>query len=118
MHFIAVDSFRLFRGAITEILLDKSFTTETPESKTSLARKSIALLSSESTKHKQFAEWIYVKLSCIIDEVHSGQNVNENCLRQKFNSFQSSVEFCGKWKSFLTEVDLRPYPMACDTGTI
>lgn len=77
----------------------------------SLARKLIALLSSELTEHKQFADWIYAKLSSIIDEVRSGQNINDNHLWQKFHSLRSSVDFSDKWKSFLTKGDLEPYPM-------
>ena len=66
----------------------------------SLAWKLIAVLSSESTEHKQFADWIYAKLSSIIDGVCSGQNINDDYLWQKFHSLRSSVDFCGKWKSF------------------
>lgn len=113
MHYVAVDTFRLFRGAITEILLDESFTIETPETKAclSLARKFIALLSCDSIQHRQFADWIYAKLSSILDKAKSGQNVNEDHLWQKFHSFRSSEECCRKWKSILSEVDLTPYPM-------
>ena len=110
---VAVDTFRLFRGAIAEILLDEDFTIETSETKTclSLARKVIALLSCQSIEHTQFANWIYTKLSCILDEAQSGQNVNEDHWWQKFYSFRSSEECCCKWKLFLCEVDLQPYPM-------
>ena len=76
-----------------------------------MARKLIALLSSELTEHKQFADWIYAKLSSIIDEICSGQNINDNHLWQKFHSLRSSVDFSDKWKSFLTKGDLEPYPM-------
>ena len=91
---VAVDTFRLFRGAIAEILLDEDFTIETLETKTclSLARKVIALLPYESIEHRQLAEWIYTKLSCILDKARSGQNVNEDHLWQKFYSFRSSKE--------------------------
>ena len=71
----------------------------------------IDLLSSKSTEHKLFADWIYAKLSSIIDEVCSGQNINDNHLWQKFHSLRSSVDFCDKWKSFLTKEDLEPNPM-------
>ena len=50
-------------------------------------------------------------MSSIIDEVRYGQNINDNHLWQKFHSLRSSVDFCDKWKSFLTKADLEPYPM-------
>ena len=110
---VVVDTFRMLRGAISEIVLDDSFTVETTESQTCLllARRSISLLSAESVEHKEFAEWLYVQLSQILIEAHSNQNINEDILWKKFHIFRSSEGFNSKWTSFLTKLCLNPYPL-------
>ena len=104
---------QLFWGAITEILLDESYNFDTTESKAclSLAHKSIALLSSESTQHKQFADWIYAKLSSVIDKLCSGQKLMKIICGKSCILFTLSLDLCDKWKLFFTQGNLEPYPM-------
>lgn len=102
----------MFRGAISEIVLDDSFTVETTESQSCLlvARKSISLLSAESSEQKEFAEWLYAELSNILSAAQSDKQVNEDTLWKKFYIFRSSEEFNGKWTSFLIKLCLDPDP--------
>ena len=103
----------MFRGAISEIVLDDSFTVETTESQSCLlvARKSISLLSAKTAEQKEFAKWLYAKLSDIFSAARSDKQVNQDTLWKKFYTFRSSEEFNSKWRSFLVKLCLDPDPL-------
>ena len=103
----------MFRGAISEILLDDSFTIETTESQAclQLAHKTVCLLSAASIEQKEFAEWLHGKLTHVLKEAKSDDSVKEDSLWKNFYKFRSSEEFISKWKSFLVKLNLEPNPL-------
>ena len=84
----------MFRGAISEIILNDSFMVETTQARSYLvmARKLITLLSEETAEQKEFAKWLHTKLCNIVCVGQSNNQVNEDTLWKNFFIFQSSEE--------------------------
>ena len=84
----------MFRGAISEIILNDSFMVETTQARSYLvmARKLITLLSEETAEQKEFAKWLNTKLCNIVCVGQSDNQVNEDTLWKNFFIFQSSEE--------------------------
>ena len=72
----------MFRGAISEIVLDDSFMVESTQAQSCLltARKLISLLSEEAAEQKKFTEWIHAELFKIVSAAQIDNQVNEDTL--------------------------------------